>query len=567
MMVPYVHLRVLLGATFCMTLLPALWCCNRRESQLTDSVLDTGRNAGPVDKPPHRVRSNDASSSPQALVAMAAKVMNQRGDFHASSQLHARVATLGLADLRSLIDASSAGSTDGDRLLLSIAVERLADTSPREALDLITALPPEQFPFGHQSIIDVATNRDPALVAQWLESVKCVKADGRQDQQATMQLFYAARALAKVDPDAGKAAIDASTGIAKAQLIAAFYASLGGADPQRALELARGSLSGGDLESALQAAARGIGRGNPALALQVLSEVSNNASRWASQRRLMEDWFQKDPAAAVAGLQDLPDADLGKALGDSFIQSQVVKCDVAGALQLLDKLPPTESNTAIFESVLAHASVNDAGLVTKWLQDLPPGQAKDRTVASIYSSWSLQDPAAAAALIGDIDQGQRPSALRGLSNGWAAGDWNAALHWSAQLAAPERHAFVSQLLRAAALADPQGAAESVFTGNPNNAMLTQEDRAAVVEQAAATLAQRDLQQAATWAIKVPAAYQPAAVRALMGRWVKDDAAAAGAWLQTLPPGEPRNTGVRVLQNELIRADPEAARQWGRLLTQ
>ena len=92
-------------------------------------------------------------------------------------------------------------------------------------------------------------------------------------------------------------------------------------------------------------------------------------------------------------------------------------------------------------------------------------------------------------------------------------------------------------------------------------------RQQMLNATATTWAKQDLPAAKQWVEKLPATDAPNGVQGLMTTWMKSDPVAASGWLSAQPTGPARETGARVVIEQIKDTDPEMAEQWRKTLPQ
>jgi len=165
-----------------------------------------------------------------------------------------------------------------------------------------------------------------------------------------------------------------------------------------------------------------------------------------------------------------------------------------------DHPAPSTSPLVLQASSLAQSSPEEAA---RWAAALPPGKEQDRAVLAVISHWTGTNPVAAAAWTTQFAEGPlRERAMSVVARQWGLRDWNAAAGWLETL--------------------PMGSSRDAAIG----AFVTSADG-------------YDIKLALEWANQMEAPDSRAMrVEDTARRWLREDNAAARAWLEKakLPAG-------------------------------
>lgn len=200
----------------------------------------------------------------------------------------------------------------------------------------------------------------------------------------------------------------------------------------------------------------------------------------------------------------------------------------AAALQLPPGQALAEAAPRIAAEWMRSASP-DKSQILAWASALPEGYARDRTMRTLFESWSAQDAAGALRAIGSTAVSGNSEALRGLVEGWSSQDPAAAAQWAATLPDESvRDSALRSALSAWSRSSPAQAAAFVQTVDEKN--------------------------------RVPStAY-------LVENWASRDASGAAEWLKTQPAGAVKDAGITALAREIAEANPETALAWTKTIT-
>ncbi|MGA2051720.1 MAG: hypothetical protein ABSH19_00270, partial [Opitutales bacterium] len=233
--------------------------------------------------------------------------------------------------------------------------------------------------------------------------------------------------------------------------------------------------------------------------------------------------------------------------------------EVAALAQISD---PQVINAAI--PVLARNwAEQDVQGALAWAQALPADNATVRNTAlsSILNVWTLNDPVSAAAYIQTLTTDPSFSNLADeVLNSWGRSDPQAALTWVESLPpGPAQNQAMETALAQLANVNPQGALDAAgqLTGDAKDRVQANIFGTWSTEQpaeaAAALMNTNGTLFSGTTLNSVTAT--------VAQNWLNQDPQAATQWINTLPPGAPRDNAVEQIISTVGQSDPASVYNW------
>ncbi|MEI6492939.1 MAG: hypothetical protein WCO94_10355 [Verrucomicrobiota bacterium] len=436
----------------------------------------------------------------------------------------------------------------------SMAISGLAQKDPQRALALVTASPNARE--GDSSLFMIFNQwgqKDP-------EAAKAAVArlSGRQAEQARQALVST---LAQQDPKAAwayAATLPASNsrnpyGDPRVQVIQNWAQS----DPQSALKAA---LTIGETPQRSQAVASAVnawaGTDFPA-ALSYAISIEDAGIRGNILQNLSQNPNANRKDILQAVLEHVPPGDtFQQAVSGVF--SNWARENPSAAAAAAMQLPAGRTFTNVASQIASQwmSSTTNKQEVFDWVRSLPPGEARANSMSSVFSTWSGEDPQAAARALPNLTSEERKSVVQSVASGWGRISPNDALKWSSTLADPgERTNAIRSIVSQWAGSDPAAAAKYV-------AAMPESERAAPMENVVSNWASRDSESAAAWLDRQPAGpSKDGALRALSRKIAQEDPEAALTWVAGISDEKQRLQQTESIARDWIRQDPTTARSW------
>jgi hypothetical protein len=312
-------------------------------------------------------------------------------------------------------------------------------------------------------------------------------------------------------------------------------------DPHAALAAAAGK------KDLLVKVIRSIGDGDPAWARRLIAEhpEADQPSVWdgvlesmseldpagaatlameqkANLNAVLEDWTTRQPEAALAWINALPESTSKRGALESFVRKRCQMDPAAGLPEAL-KLPPGQSRDTLATDAIVALARTDPAAAQAAAAALPPGAGRQQALGSLAERLVDENPAHALKMLSEIVWSQADPATErqfeyfvqgGGGTGWTSDPW---------------------------------AQEPPFSAKGALEKLVDHDAASTISALAALPAERGAPLAdAVW------------------QWSAKEPEAASTWLRDQPPGEARDRGIDGLVRRLTdkeHNDFEAALTW------
>ncbi len=351
------------------------------------------------------------------------------------------------------------------------------------------------------------------------------------------------------------------------------------------------SLPVGDTKDMLsESISRPMAKNYPQAAMDIATGIGDSDLRTTAQVDVVEQWSEKDPAAATQWMQSLPEGRT-KDLAASAISQSMAKNDPKAAMDMATGIGDSKLRTEAQEKVVGQWSEKNPAAATQWMQSLPEGKTKDIAASNISQSMAKNDPQAAMDMATGIgDSKLRTEAEANAARFFYEKDPAAAIQWMQSLPVGQTKDSVALGISYMSIWDknPQAAAAmDMASGIGDTGIRTR----AETEVARAWMS-HDPDAAIQWMQSLPVGqtkdsalqgfiyhYQnnnnpQAACDMASGigdtgkrteaeldaaRWFFDkDPAAAIPWMQSLPVGQTRDSAASGISRGMARNDPQAA---------
>lgn len=288
-----------------------------------------------------------------------------------------------------------------------------------------------------------------------------------------------------------------------------------------------------------------------ALALESHPELKNNGAVLSA---IAAHWSHSDIKAVLAWIEADPQA-RNSAYGSINLESAQLNREDALKLLLTISSSRTRDDFAQKLAVqYARENIQDA---FAWAATLPEDKGRSSAMNSILQEWVANNPTAAAThLLTQPESKERTTDLTRVVGLWSQNDPDAA------------DAFVQNFLtgseRDAAMA---GLIENISDNQPDKALQLfrsiedPEISAKLAHRFIGTLVKTDPDTALQIASQLPPESQPDAYRTLVRHWAFDQPEAAGEWINSVPPGEARDSAVKAYVSVIDGMDPALATHW------
>lgn len=284
---------------------------------------------------------------------------------------------------------------------------------------------------------------------------------------------------------------------------------------------------------------------------------------------LFKSLFEADGAQALECMGKVDVSRLQSLFSNRDLLASAMKCDMAATSALLGRIVPTKSNAGIFMQATDLMGMKDPKGAFEWSRAIPGGGSEFRSKLEGRAAemWAQKDFDAAQSACLDLPEAERTGVIQGLARAATLKSvtfFEATVSWAGQLGNTGRSTYVRAAAEYLSVSDPAAAA-GLLEGAVA-AGIADEDRDQASRVIGSNYAKRlGFASALQWSATLPTATQPAAIGGVMEHWAVSDPAAASGWLAAQPQGPARESGVRVLIQQIKDTDPEMAEQWRKTL--
>jgi hypothetical protein len=463
------------------------------------------------------------------------------------------IRTLRLTDCKEARRLLESTTGDGRRVLFQALANHWAELDPADAFD--SALRERENDFRNRLGLEAAralVNVDPEAALARIASAK-----GAELRQRVAE--WVIGALSKTNPARAAQYLASSKSIPnKARLLQVVASEYGRSAPEPALKWA-GSLEPKRLrDDAIKSVWNGWAEVDPAaVAARLQGQGSELSEVYGSAARA---WSKKDPAAALAWIESLPDKEArARAYSGFEIDLQLLGKDRARSL--IDSISTDGYKENLANRIaqqLARESVEDA---LKWVESLPQGKTRENALQPVLDEWSSRDPAESARYMAGLPEStQKTDRLKGAISHWAGVEPDAAFAFVQQLpAGKERDEAAASAIRVINAEDPKKAMAWFSTIQDPKVI------GHVAEDLVTGMVQRDSASALAFATQLPAESQPNVFHNLVRGWAFDHTQEAGDWINTLPLGAARDSAVEAFVSVIDGKDAALATQWAQAI--
>ena len=184
-----------------------------------------------------------------------------------------------------------------------------------------------------------------------------------------------------------------------------------------------------------------MSRVDPELAIKNLDKLATDENRSyhdSAVQNIASNWARRDPFAAAAWLQSLPDSN-GKTNGISQVVHQLAEVDPVSAAEFLQTLPESPNKIQSISQVADQWARVDPVSASEWIGGLPAGPNRDAAASTLVNRIQRHDPERAIAWAESIsDENNRNSHLRNVYRDWLRTDNTAALQSLAGSGLPDQ---------------------------------------------------------------------------------------------------------------------------------
>jgi hypothetical protein len=306
--------------------------------------------------------------------------------------------------------------------------------------------------------------------------------------------------------------------------------------------------------------ARGLDSAGLEEALKEARAMPRGMDSMMAMQLFMSRYGEVDPKAAIDYANGL--GGMGRGFGTSSILSTWAATDPVAAGKYLadniDELGSTNGwmNGRMAGSVASEWAKQDPKAALEWAQKLPDEMRRD-AMQQVLTEMASSDPTSAIDYVMKMEAGEeRTKMLDEVASQYGRQDPKEALTWAASLKGEEQQLAQRKVLESWSRSSPTEAAAHVDA-------MDADARAANVRTVADSWSWTDAAAAGNWVIsQPPGAETNDATRKVVENWMRADSVKASSWVSELPKGDTRDSGiVAMVSSREMRAEPDARAMW------
>jgi hypothetical protein len=396
-----------------------------------------------------------------------------------------------------------------------------------------------------------------ALVASDPEAaLKAVSAVRRQDLRGLVAQWVL-YPLAKTDP-AGAAdfCLADKSLVSQGDVVLGIAREFGRVSPQEAFAWAEKIPALRTRQAVTKTVWMGWALENPAAAAAALNTTKQGADADIFDV-VGQAWSRSNPEAALAWAQSLADKpSRERALRSIYLDVEKLGPDKARSLvESITDVPLRRDYAArIAEQLAKSGEVSDA---IAWAQTFTDAESKASAIDRVVHEWAAIDPAAATRYAAEMPAGKnRTDVFAQAFAQWAQAEPDEAFAYGQQLPpGKDRDVATARAIDAMRDSDPQKALQ--WFEQLEDPKLARE----VAQGLLGSLVRVDQDAAFRIAANLPPEAQPDAYHGIVRSWAFDYPKEAGNWVNSLPPGQARDSAVKAYVSVIDGMDAGAATQW------
>jgi hypothetical protein len=294
---------------------------------------------------------------------------------------------------------------------------------------------------------------------------------------------------------------------------------------------------------------------SPREALERAQEISNLEVRTETVNGVMRAWASRDPRTFLDYLATLDEAARRSAASNGFWY-QIASSAPELALDRADLWPPDLRGPVTMSAIGAIAQRDPLAAYAR-AQQMPQGQERRQLVQQIAQSFAQHDADAALAWSRSL-QPPEPEAFTAVVTAIGQKDPLRAFDLAAAIGTQrERQDAMIQVVTTATLRDP---AQSVALLDRALALPNNQDRQSLVQIILSTWAEREPARAADWLVANAERAPPGAVNTVASAYARHDLEQAASYASRVP-SQLRGSWLNGVAGMYAQANPQAALQW------
>jgi hypothetical protein len=294
---------------------------------------------------------------------------------------------------------------------------------------------------------------------------------------------------------------------------------------------------------------------DPAEAAAQADRITEPQTRASAIQAVASAWAQKDLEGVMDWIGDLPPSYETRQARMTAILSCGTQDPQATAELIMENTPPGESGELI-QMLIPQWSLNDFDGAMEWAKDLPSGQMRDDSLATLGIQMAFKDPKKAIELADELpSEAARANVVTTAIDSLSLNDPQAAADQIDRLSdATSRISAMHSLVRNWAAKDPERAAEYVDS-LPND-----KERSQVAASLMQSLSYSQPDKAAELMERYPDSVDPWVIEDIIATWrgqnkPQDE---INSWIENLPQSDLQDDALASVADLTYNDDPQAA---------
>lgn len=364
---------------------------------------------------------------------------------------------------------------------------------------------------------------------------------------------------AAISPRRAAELISTERGLRRSSVVFQVAREWGRQNPEAALQWTASLPEGNLRENSTKMVWSGWAEKDPAAVAGKLKEEASQAVKEDHDiyQLVAGHWAKSDPAAAIAWIETIESKEGLERAMRGLNSMQVSELGVAGAQALINGAKTEAVRTQLTREMVRQLAKGDVQEAFAFVDGLNDAQAREQAFRPILEEWTQQNPAEASRYVAGMPEGkERTELMRRTMEHWAQAEPEAAAEFAEQLPPGKERDFAAlQLTRAWREEDPQKGLE--FLRRIEDPGIAAEAAKDLVE----VLVRSDRAAAVAIANELPEQAQAGAYHGLVRGWAFGEPHAAGEWINQLPPGAGKDSAIEAYVSVIDGMDARSATQW------
>jgi hypothetical protein len=329
--------------------------------------------------------------------------------------------------------------------------------------------------------------------------------------------------------------------------------------PAKAAASATNLLAGFKRENTLREALRFWVPVDPSAAAAFTANLPVGRERNEMLSSVVRPWTEQNPQAAMEWVLTL-ESGAARRDADKLVAEALARADPPAAARFLDKLPESESKSALLVTVLDFWMPKAFDAAAAWVDGLRDEQLKHRGYERLAHYLNPSDPARAAQYAEKSGDDQRNYVRSSVAARWAETDPRAAAAWAMRLGTNGRRSTLPMVISVWSKKAPADAAAFVEK-------IPIDQRRNIAHGLIVGWVERDPRAGAKWVVEqAPEEMRESLTRSFAMEWARRDANATVAWARQLPPGRLRDLAASALAGSLADDTAKLAAEMAEMIS-